>query len=88
MSADDSEPQASPWPFRVPAPPPGFTAEGLAVTAEVVPERGRWVVYLEITFWDEIKRYRIQSYPSERYANIAADLMRRFADRDLSYPPM
>lgn len=76
------------WPFRLPDPPEGFNDEALAVQTIVEPERGQWVVYVEVTFWDSIQRHRIGVYRTERLATIAADIIRRTADRDLPRPPM
>jgi hypothetical protein len=73
--------------FRIPDPPEGFPAEALEVRSSIAYERGRWVVYLEVVFWDETRRYAIQSYHSERLATIAADWMVRAAQRDLPHPP-
>ncbi|NJM07293.1 hypothetical protein HC891_15520 [Candidatus Gracilibacteria bacterium] len=75
------------WPFRVPEPPDGFEHQALAAHTTVDYERGQWVVYLEVTFWDEIRRHRIAAYPSERLALIAADWIKRGAQRDLPGPP-
>ncbi|MFV9507249.1 MAG: AP2 domain-containing protein [Oscillochloridaceae bacterium umkhey_bin13] len=76
------------WPpFRLPDPPEGFEHEALAASTSVVYARGQWVVYLEVIFWDETRRFRIESYPSERKALLAADWIRRAAQRDLPHPP-
>jgi len=56
--------------------------DALGVTTLIGYERGRWVVYLEVAFADGVRRHRIQDYPSERMARIAADHMRRGALRD------
>lgn len=75
------------WPFTPPDPPDGFGDEALAVQTFVEHERGQWVVYIEVTFWDEVRRHRIQAYRSERLANIAAEWIGRGAQRDLPRPP-
>jgi hypothetical protein len=61
----------------------------VGITSLVVPEKGRWVVYLELGYWDQpgsekpirIERRRIADYPTERRATIAAEWMRRGADK-------
>ncbi|HFC11967.1 MAG TPA: AP2 domain-containing protein [Anaerolineae bacterium] len=69
-----------------------------AVLAETFIERekGRWVVYLEVSFWElekagdeqfETVRHRIQDYAKKREAEIAANLVKRAANRDLPAPP-
>jgi hypothetical protein len=75
------------WPFRIPGPPAGFQHEALTAETFVVCERGQWVVYLEVTFWDEIRRHRIEAYRSERLARVAADWIKRAAQRELPHPP-
>lgn len=62
--------------------------EALAVDTYVVAEQGQWVVYLDVIFWHETVHHRIQAYPSQRLAEIAADLMKRAARRDLKNPPL
>lgn len=75
------------WPFRLPDPPDGFQHEALSAQTSVEYERGQWVVYLEVIFWDETRRHRIEAYRTERKAQIAADWIRRAAQRDLPHPP-
>ncbi len=75
------------WPFRPPQPPDGFPDTALAAQTSVSYERSQWVVYLEIIFWEETRRYRIEAYRSERQARIAADWIQRAAQRDLPHPP-
>ncbi len=62
---------------------------GDAITAQafVVLERGEWVVMLNVFYWDEVVRHRIQSYPTRRQAEIAAQWIERGARRDLSGGP-
>lgn len=68
-------------------PPDGFVEEALFVDTFVEHERGQWVVYMEVGFWSGTVRHRIQTYRSERLALIAADYMRRAAQRNLRRPP-
>jgi hypothetical protein len=62
------------------------------VKAEIMEENGRWVVYLDLTFWREAEsgedlnplenvRRRIRDYPTKRDAEVAAHWMERTADR-------
>ena len=58
-------------------------------------EAGRWVVYLEVVFWEyegdfplNPCRHRINDFPTEQRARIAADIYRRTADRDLAAKPL
>lgn len=60
----------------------------LKVEAKVEPEKGRWAVYLEVTFWQnegesplEVRRHRIQDYPTLAQAEVAGRWMARGADR-------
>ena len=57
-------------------------------------ERGRWVVYLEVGFWDpnEIDslhtvRRRIQDYAKKSQAEIAARWIERTARKEQRHPP-
>lgn len=61
--------------------------EALAVDTYVVAEGGQWVVYLDVIFWHETVHHRIQAYPTERQAEMAADLMKRAARREQKSPP-
>jgi len=65
----------------------GFPDAAVAAQTSVVYERSQWVVYLEIIFRAETRRYRIEAYRSERQARIAADWIERAAQRELPHPP-
>ncbi len=73
----------------------GFpTRNATYVAMSVVEERGRWVVYMEVGFWEphqepplQAVRHRIQDYSNRRLAEIAASWMKRAAERDLAQPP-
>jgi len=64
--------------------------DGIGVSGVVVEEGGRWVVYLEIGFWEHndpaqplrIKRHRIAEYSTRERAEVAASWMQRSADRN------
>ncbi|MBX9604481.1 MAG: hypothetical protein K2X35_26005 [Bryobacteraceae bacterium] len=70
---------------------PSGQGEGSAIGAKAVvePDRGRWVVYLEVGFavaqspGVRIGRRRIADYASEDQARVAAKWFERTADRDL-----
>ncbi len=57
-------------------------------------EKGQWVVYLEVTFWEserdfplKTERHRIQAYRKQSQAEVAANWYQRAANRDLRFPP-
>ena len=52
------------------------------VRTEVKNESGRWVVYLEIGNTEKSITHRIQEYSTKRKAEIAADLIKRAAERE------
>ncbi|MCW1966597.1 MAG: hypothetical protein KIH69_000575 [Anaerolineae bacterium] len=64
----------------------------IAVNAqsEIVKEKGRWVVYLNVTFWElddyagqvNVLRRRIADYATQERAKVAASFMERAANRD------
>ena len=58
-------------------------------------EKGRFVVYIEVGFWEpnepdtiQTIRRRIQAYPKRRAAEIAAHWIERAAKKDLRQPPL
>jgi hypothetical protein len=52
----------------------------------VVEEHGEWHVEILVLFDDELVRRRVGTYRSEKRAKIAADLIKRAAERDISGP--
>ncbi len=72
-------------------------ADRNAIIAEtfVVRERGRWVVYLAVHFWEAdhadlirtVER-RIADYATQRQAEVAARWYERVANRDLGQLPL
>lgn len=66
---------------------PQLIGERIAVASEITEESGQFVVYLEIVTAFETYKHRINAYSTRRKAEIAADLMRRCADRDITAPP-
>ncbi|MGY2876096.1 hypothetical protein ACVW00_003286 [Marmoricola sp. URHA0025 HA25] len=57
-----------------------------AVDTVVVEERRQWHVEIVVVFEDEVVRRRVGTYFTERRAQIAADLIKRTAERDISGP--
>jgi hypothetical protein len=57
-----------------------------AVETVVVEERGQWHVEIVVVFDDELVRRRVGTYFTERRAKVAADLIKRTAERDISGP--
>ena len=53
----------------------------LDVTTQVVAEQGRWTVYLVVTSPEGVERRRLDSWPTEAKARLAADVVRRSAAR-------
>jgi hypothetical protein len=68
--------------------PDHFAGRPLAVDTAVRHERGRWMVDLTVVFADGVVRNTINDYPTEREATVAADWIRRSADRDVDGPTL
>lgn len=74
----------------------GFPDQALGVASRIELEKGRWVVYLDVTIWDEasrsnplqVIRRRIADYSTPSQAEVAAKWMERAAERDLPHPPL
>lgn len=60
--------------------------QAYAVDTVVVEERRQWHVEIVVVFEDEVVRRRVGAYFTERRAQIAADLIKRTAERDISGP--
>lgn len=68
--------------------PSGTSAdEALDVQTVVVEESGRWAVDIVVVFADGVVRKRINTHHTKARAEIAADLIRRAADRDIGGVP-
>lgn len=65
----------------------GSRDDAVTVRTEVLHERGQWVVYLEVTFPYETRRFWIGAYRTERRARVAAEYVCRYADQDSPFPP-
>lgn len=61
-------------------------AQAHAVETVLVEDRGQWHVEIVVVFDDEVVRRRVGTYFTERRAKIAADLIKRTAERDISGP--
>lgn len=64
------------------------TDAALDVQTVVVEERGRWAVEIIVVFADGVVRKRIDTHATKARAELAADLIRRAADRDLGGGPL
>lgn len=62
--------------------------EALDVQTVVVGERGRWAVEIVVVFADGVVRKRINTYATKARAELAADLIRRAAERDIGPGPI
>lgn len=62
--------------------------EALDVQTVVVEERGRWAVDIIVVFADGVVRKRINTHNTKARADIAADLIRRAANRDIGAGPL
>jgi hypothetical protein len=56
------------------------------VSTEVIEENGQWAVDIIVIFDDRVVRRRISTYRTKRHAEIAADLIKRTAERDIDGP--
>ena len=52
------------------------------MTADVIEERGRFTVVLEVVFLDGVVRHRLQTCHTRARAELAARIMRATAERD------
>lgn len=67
---------------------PGTSAdEAVDVQTVVVEERGRWAVEIIVVFADGVVRKRIDTHATKARAELAADLIRRAAQRDIGGGP-
>ncbi|MDJ0771345.1 MAG: hypothetical protein QNJ12_21345 [Ilumatobacter sp.] len=66
--------------------PDHFAGPPLGVDTVVRFERGRWVVDIAVTFPEGVVRRTVNDYATEREATIAANWIRRGADRDIDGP--
>ena len=66
------------------------TSTDVAVDVQtvVVEERGRWAVDIIVVFADGVVRKRIDTHATRARAELAADLIRRAAERDIGRGPL
>lgn len=64
------------------------TDQALDVQTVVVEESGRWFVEIVVVFADGVVRKRINDHATKARAELAADLIRRTADRDIGGGPV
>ena len=62
--------------------------QALDVQTVVIEESGRWFVEIIVVFADGVVRKRIHSHATRARAELAADLIRRAADRDIGSGPV
>jgi hypothetical protein len=76
----------------MPMPDRLFPNDALSVRAIIEPEKGRWVLTLEVLMVpdtpDYIVRHRIADYPTRNRAEVAAKWIVTAADRNLPHPPL
>ena len=82
--SDDRE--EKPWPRTV-VRQDSSADEALDVATVVVEESGRWFVEIVVVFADGVVRKRINSHATRARAELAADLIRRTAERDIGGGP-
>lgn len=59
--------------------------EALGAETHILYEQGQWILYLDMFFAQEMRRFQINSYRTERLAQVAANQVLRYTLRDL--PP-
>lgn len=76
----------------MPVPERLFPGDAVSVRAIIEPEKGRWVLTLEVLMVpdrpDYIVRHRIADYPTRQRAEVAAKWIVTAADRNLPHPPL
>jgi hypothetical protein len=76
---DDERPRHRPSPTK--------TERALGVETVIVPDRGLWAVDIVVVFNDGVVRRRIQTYRSEKLAQISAGYIKRGAEREIGGGP-
>ncbi len=60
--------------------------DALDVQTVVVEDRGQWAVEIVVVFADGVVRKRIHTHRTKARAELAADLIKRAAERDIRGP--
>ena len=63
------------------------TDDALDVETVVVEDRGQWAVEIVVVFADGVVRKRINTHRTRARAELAADLIKRAAERDIGAGP-
>ncbi|GAA2420460.1 hypothetical protein [Mycolicibacterium llatzerense] len=66
--------------------PDSSTDDALDVQTVVVEDRGRWAVEIVVVFADGVVHHRIETHATKARAELAANLIRRAAERDIEGP--
>ena len=64
------------------------TDDALDVETVVVEDRGQWAVEIVVVFADGVVRKRINTHRTRARAELAADLIKRAAERDIGAGPL
>ncbi|HID65552.1 MAG TPA: AP2 domain-containing protein [Aquificaceae bacterium] len=64
-----------------------FPDKALLAETFVEYRRGQWIVYIEVIFKDEIVKKEVGRYFTKKKAEIAANYIRRVANKELPFPP-
>ena len=64
------------------------TDDALDVETVVVEDRGQWAVEIVVVFADGVVRKRINTHRTKARAELAADLIKRAAERDIGAGPL
>lgn len=62
--------------------------DALDVQTVVVSDHGQWAVEVVVVFADGVVRKRINTHRTKQRAELAADLIKRAAERDIGRAPM
>lgn len=63
------------------------TDDAVDVQTVVVEDRGQWAVEVVVVFADGVVRKRINTHRTKERAELAADLIKRAAERDIGRGP-
>ncbi len=63
-----------------------FKHKALLAETFVEENNGEWIVFIEVIFQDEVVRHEVGRYFTKERAQIAANYIKRCANRDIPYP--